>query len=33
MGGGHSRVVGAHGGLTVYTWVFGIYAIYRKGMR
>jgi len=33
MGGGRSLVVGAHGGLTVYTWMFGIYVIYRKGMR
>ena len=33
MGGSRSRVVGAHGGLTVYTWMFGIFVIYRKGMR
>ena len=33
MEGSRSRVVGAHGGLTVYTWMFGILVIYRKGMR
>ena len=33
MGGGRSRVVGAHGGLTVYTWMFGMYVIHRKGRR
>ena len=33
MGGSRSRGVGAHGGLTVHTWMFGIFVIYRKGMR
>ena len=30
MGGGRSRLVGVHAGLTVYTRIIGIY---RKGMR
>ena len=33
MGRGRSLVVGAHGGLTVYTWMFGKYVIYRKGTK
>ena len=33
MGGGRSRVVSARGVWTVYTWMFGIYVIYRKGMK